>query len=70
VPGKPAPLTSEALRAPSLDATSGVTLDGESFAPGTTTGLLPRNPHPTRITPLLGSYLVSLPPASAVMLTR
>jgi hypothetical protein len=70
VPGPATPLTSQALRAPSLGAVSGITLDGESFGSATTTGTLPPNPHPTRVSPVLGSYLVTVPAASALMLSR
>ena len=65
-----APLSSEALSAPSLSATGGVTLGGQTFGSETTTGTLPGTPTVTPVTPNLGTYTVSLPAASAMLLTR
>ncbi len=57
------------LGAPAINATSGVSLGGQSFAPQTSTGQLtgpgrtatvPRSPH---------GYVVDVPPATAAMLT-
>lgn len=58
------------LEAPSLAATSGVTLGGQSFGISTTTGQLPGQPSSTSVHAASGSYAVDLPPASAAMLTR
>jgi hypothetical protein len=59
----------ERLEAPSVRATSGVTLAGQSFGLTTSTGQL----SGTRRTPVVhaagGVYSVRLPPASAAMLT-
>ncbi len=65
-----APLSSEALTAPSLSATGGVTLGGQTFGNKTTTGTLPGTPTFTPVAPNLGTYTVSLPAASALLLTR
>jgi hypothetical protein len=61
--------TLERLLAPSVRATSGVTLGGQSFGDATTTGLLAGPPDAQTITPRGRSYAVSLPPASAALLT-
>jgi hypothetical protein len=63
------PATLERLRAPSVHATSGVTLAGQSFGSQTDTGLLAGTPSTTTVTPVAGGYLVRLPVASAAMLT-
>ena len=58
----------ERLRAPSLGARAGVTLDGQSFGAGTTTGLL--GPlRVTRVAPRRGRYVITLPGASATLVT-
>jgi hypothetical protein len=59
----------EWLRAPSASATSGVTLGDKTFGSETTTGDLGAMRTGT-IYPFLGTYSVTLPPASAVMLTQ
>jgi hypothetical protein len=59
----------EWLKAPSAAATSGVTLGGRSFGTATATGTLPD----MRTTPTVatgGAYTITLPAASAVMLTQ
>jgi hypothetical protein len=61
--------TFELLQAASLGATTGVTLGGQSFGPSTTTGVLPPPVAPTTVSPAGGKYSVTLPPASAAMLT-
>jgi hypothetical protein len=71
-PGAPAQL--ERLLAPSPYATSAITLDGQSFGAQTQTGTLsgPSStvtmPAPTGPGPVV-SYVVSVPPASAALLT-
>lgn len=70
LPGTQSPAVSELLTAPSVQATSGVSLGGESFGTSTSTGVLAGNPHPTQVDPSLGYYTVSLPAGSALMLTR
>jgi hypothetical protein len=61
--------TLERLLAPSLGATRGVTLGGQTFGDKTTTGQLVGPPETQAITPRGRSYAVSLPPASAALLT-
>ena len=57
------------LRAPRVNATSGVTLGGQSFGAATTTGVL-AGPAPTQtLAPSGGAYVVTVAPASATMLT-
>jgi hypothetical protein len=63
-----APGTVEGLRARSAYATGGVTLGGRSFGAITTTGAL-QAPLAPRIASHAGTYDVSLPPASASVLT-
>jgi hypothetical protein len=57
------------LRAPSVHATGGVTLGGQTFGAETATGVLagPAT-HPT-VTPTGGAYAITVPAASATMLT-
>jgi hypothetical protein len=62
------PGTLEALRAPHIGSTSGVTLGGRTFGAATTTGLLP----PYKLQPVSasrGRYSVRVPPATAILLT-
>jgi hypothetical protein len=63
------PATLERLTAPSVTATSGVTLGGQGFGNSTQTGAL--GPQQTAsVQPLLGSYAVTLPAGSAALLTH
>jgi hypothetical protein len=62
----PAQLTR--LQAPSLDATNGVTLGGQTFGDSTTTGTLTGQPSSETVKPLLGAYSVDLPAGSAAVL--
>jgi hypothetical protein len=62
------PGTLEALRAPHIGATSGVTIGGQTFGASTTTGLLPPY-HLQQVTASRGRYSVRVPPATAIMLT-
>ena len=57
------------LRALRADATSGVTLAGQSFATPTDTGLLAGKARPFVLHAVLGRLVVRLPPASATLLT-
>jgi hypothetical protein len=66
VPGAPAAY--EALRAPALSATAGVSLGGVGFGRLTETGILPA-PRPVLARPVDGRYVLRLPAGSAVMLT-
>ena len=68
-PGNSSSATVEQLLAPSASATQGVTLGGQSFGPVTTTGTLAGPPQTSTATPLLGTYSLTVPAASATMLT-
>jgi hypothetical protein len=61
--------TLEQLRAPSLDATTGVTIGGQSFGASTRTGRLSGQPVTTVLRAALGRYAIRLAPASASLLT-
>jgi hypothetical protein len=58
------------LQAPDVAATSEVTLGGQSFGPQTTSGTLPGEARAASVSPFAGTYEVTLPPASAAMLTK
>jgi hypothetical protein len=58
----------EALTAPAVNATSGVSLGGRTFGAQTTSGIL-APPATTSVTPAGSTYTIALPPASAAMLT-
>ena len=68
VSGATTPGSLETLQAPSVSATDGVTLGGQTFGDETTTGTLP-SPSTTPLAPVAGTYTVPLPPGSAAMLT-
>ncbi len=57
------------LTAPSATAGTGMTLAGQSFPPGTTTGALTGTPRVQQIVRSGGDYVVPMPPASAALLT-
>jgi hypothetical protein len=69
VPGTHAPGSLERLLAPSPSATGSVTLGGQSFGRHTRTGVLPGPPVGTPVFSADGRYDVTLPPASAALLT-
>ena len=69
LPGGHGEGTLERLLAPSIRATSGVTLGGQTFGAATTTGQLPGPPQTQAVTPHGRSYGISVPPASAALLT-
>jgi hypothetical protein len=69
LPGNPASASLESLTAPSLDATTGVTLGGQSFGSTTTTGTFPADPASTTVLPSGGVYSVDVPAASAALLS-
>jgi hypothetical protein len=69
VPGRHGAGTLERLLAPSLGATGGVTLGGRAFGARTATGQFARPPMTQAITRRGRSYAVSLPAASAALLT-
>jgi hypothetical protein len=61
--------TLEYLRAPGVTARTGVTIGGQSFGTATTTGLLSGHSSAVAVTAAHGAYVVTMPPASAAMLT-
>jgi hypothetical protein len=69
IPSVSGTATVERLEAPSAQATSGVTLGGQSFGPETTTGLLAGASQITSLSSKSGGYAVTLPGTSAAMLT-
>ncbi|MDQ6748608.1 MAG: glycosyl hydrolase family 79 C-terminal domain-containing protein, partial [Candidatus Dormibacteraeota bacterium] len=69
LPGNPGAAALESLTAPSLSATSGVTLGGQTFANTTTTGTFPSPPAATTVLPAGGSYSIDVPAASAALLS-
>ncbi|HEY3726353.1 MAG TPA: glycosyl hydrolase family 79 C-terminal domain-containing protein [Solirubrobacteraceae bacterium] len=69
LPGAPPAASLQTLAAPSVSATSGVTLGGQTFGPETSTGVLPGPPQTTPVSPVAGAYSVTLAPGSATMLT-
>lgn len=64
---RPAQLTW--LRAPGASATTGVTLGCQSFDPATTTGMLAGPACPGTLTPHTGTYALTVPAASAALVT-
>lgn len=70
LPPGSAPATLERLTAPTITATTGVTIGGQSFPAGTTTAKLAGPQQLSTITPTLGAYDVTLPAGSAALLTR
>jgi Glycosyl hydrolase family 79 C-terminal beta domain len=70
LPGSGAAATVESLNAPSLSATAGVALGGQTFGNSTRTGKLAGRLSTAQLTPLQGTYTVTLPAGSAVMLSR
>jgi hypothetical protein len=69
LPGNPSTASLESLTAPSLSATTGVTLGGQTFGDTTTTGTFSSPPATTTVLPVGGLYSVDVPAASAAMLT-
>ena len=59
----------ERLTAPSALARHGITLGGQRFAPRSLTGLLAGTPRVSVVRPRAGVYGVTVPPASAALLT-
>ena len=68
-PSVGAQATIERLQAPSAQATQGVTLGGQGFGPETRTGLLSGPSSLSFPKPTAGVYVVSVPAASAALLT-
>ncbi|MGI8411972.1 MAG: glycosyl hydrolase family 79 C-terminal domain-containing protein [Solirubrobacteraceae bacterium] len=58
------------LLAPSVSATSGVSLAGRTFGAQTDTGTLAGTLNVSYVDPASGAYTVALPPGSAVLLTQ
>lgn len=69
IPDVSGPAALERLRAPSVEAKSGVTLGGRSFGPETRTGLLTGQARRYMVAQVKGKYVIRLPAASAAMLT-
>ncbi len=69
IAGVHGPAAVESLRAPSIHATGGVTLGGQSFGSETETGVLAGKPQPVTVSPTGAGYTVRVPAASATMLT-
>ncbi len=69
LPGARTAAVLERLSAPGVLAPSGVTLGGQQFANHTQTGTLHGRTVTEQVRPHAGRYLVTLPPASAAMLT-
>ncbi|MGZ4172431.1 MAG: glycosyl hydrolase family 79 C-terminal domain-containing protein [Solirubrobacteraceae bacterium] len=69
IAGADAPAEVEQLRAPSVGATGGVTFGGQTFGAETATGVLAGPAAHHTITPSGGGYPVTVPAASATMLT-
>lgn len=69
IPAARGPAAEQALRAPGLGATSGVTFGGESFGSLTTTGTLSGAAQASALQPAHGAYRVEVPAASAAILT-
>jgi Glycosyl hydrolase family 79 C-terminal beta domain len=61
--------TVERLRAPGVDAHDGVTLGGQSYGASTTTGRLAGAPERPTVATRRGAYVVTVPAASAALLT-
>jgi hypothetical protein len=59
----------ETLRAPSASSTAGVTFGEQSFGASTGTGSLSGEPRSDSVQPVAGIYSITLPPASAALLT-
>jgi hypothetical protein len=70
LPSDSSPAQLQQLTAPSLDATSGVAYDGQTFGSSTDTGRLARHPRSTSLVPAGGGYTVTLPAGSAAVLTQ
>lgn len=69
VPGARGVATITRLQAASLTSTAGVTLGGQSFGARTSTGQLAGVSAPARLRPSQGYYTLSVPPASAAIVS-
>jgi hypothetical protein len=70
VPGFTSQAQLARLEAPTVFSTNGVTLAGQTFGDETTTGTLSGPSQTEPVSPVLGNYTVTLPPASAAVLTQ
>jgi hypothetical protein len=71
LPGGQSTASLESLLAPSVRATSGVTWGGQTFGVKTTTGVLPGAPQTGTLTAGAdGTFTISMPAASAMLLTQ
>jgi hypothetical protein len=69
-PPQPAGIASvEWLRAPSAEATSGVSIGGQSFGSASATGVLEGHQRLTYLAPSAGQFTATIPPASAATVT-
>jgi hypothetical protein len=69
-PAAPTPTaTAVQLRAPHADATSAVTIDGQSFGATTTTGIPAGVTSSATVPATAGAFVVTVPAASATLLT-
>jgi hypothetical protein len=59
----------ERLRAPGIEASTGIKLGGQTFGKSTSTGKLAGRPAVAQVKPAGGSYALNVPPASAALLT-
>jgi hypothetical protein len=71
IPGTISPASLGWLKAPRVTSTSGVTLDGQTFGSNTNSGVLSGTVQHTTVSPslLTGNYTVTVPAASAAVLT-
>ncbi len=69
VTGESGPASVEQLLAPNVDATTGITLGGQTFGSETSTGVLTGPQDTTTLTQAGGTFSVTLPAASATLLT-
>jgi hypothetical protein len=69
LPGATANGSLQTLSAPSLAATTGVSVGGQTFGDETATGTLPAPPATTPVSPSSGVYAIPLAPGSAGMVT-
>ncbi len=69
IPTITGPATLERLQAPRISSATGVTLAGQSFGAQTDTGALPGPARGVAVSAFHGRYLVSVPAASAALLT-
>lgn len=69
LPGALHSATLERLQGPSLTSATGVTLAGQSYGSQTKSGRIGGSAQHTTVTPINGRYVVTVPTASAAMLT-